>query len=662
MEVTFLKKLVGFVGFLVFVALVAGCSTGPSKQYTVTGEYISVEPDPAFVASEPEPADEADDESSTDEQETVATEGDAEQADEEPAMDLSMAKVVVAQEITNDEGESETKELASGSFSDGQFVLNGEIKEPTEVELSVDIGEDDPLTTKAMLGPGAEVSFALIEYQDARSPRLSLYGESRRSMDSGKKFSISGDLSAIDADLTTAFVSVSGPTWDEEGKEVYITFGSAMLREGKFSIEADVNEPIVVEISLNAGSTYYSGQAVVESKTEFAVTSHGSSTTLLATSGTGLNAELLESWRSAYYLEALEAYASANAAYRAEMIAAREAAQTGESDDANDANEAEEAVETSTEEADAEEITILALADGIPPVEECEHVNLGDVKPGIMDGAAIEPSPARKELDDRWETLSKIRDSALEEIAQSATDPFVSLLALELGAFGYFSDNRDQAFRIYDQLAPKLDEDIVARRLTPAREGLVAAIEMDANDKEIEDNDKGLVPGQKAPAFTLPDLSGDEVALYDVVEDRALVLIDFWASWCGPCIATFPHLKKFYSAFNDDGFEIVAISIDSTHEAWANASEEHDLPWMNLGEIVESNGEIANAYGVQFIPKGYLLDTKGCVIQKDLQYENLQKVLVSRYGYDSILHESEDEAESSPTDSGNDDVGGDKSI
>ena len=70
------------------------------------------------------------------------------------------------------------------------------------------------------------------------------------------------------------------------------------------------------------------------------------------------------------------------------------------------------------------------------------------------------------ELDDRWETLSKIRDSALEEIAQSATDPFVSLLALELGAFGYFSENRDQAIRIYDQLAPKLDEDIVARRLT----------------------------------------------------------------------------------------------------------------------------------------------------------------------------------------------------
>ncbi len=649
----------GFVGFLLVVALFAGCSTGPSKQYTITGEYISVEPDPAFVASEPEPepADEAEanDESSTDEQETVATEEDAEQADEEPAMDLSMAKVVVTQEITNDDGESETKELASGSFSDGQFVLSGEIKEPTEVELSVDIGEDDPLTTKAMLGPGAEVSFALIEYQDARSPRLALYGDSRRSTDPDKKFSISGDLSAIDADLTTAVVSISGPTWDEEGKESYKTFGSVMLRDGKFSIEADVDEPVVVGINLNAGSTYYSGQAVVEAKTEFTVSPYGSSTTFLVTSGTGLHAELIESWQSADYLEAMEAYSLASAAYRAEMDAAYEAAQSGESEEATDATEAEEAVETAAEEADSEETAILALADGIPQVEECEHVDLGDVKPGIMDGPAIEPSPARKELDDRWETMSKIRDTALEEIAESATDPFVALIALELGAFGYFSENRDQAIRIYDQLAPKLDEDIVARRLTPERDRLVASI-------EIEANDKGLVPGQKAPEFTLPDLDGVEVALYDVVADRDLVLIDFWASWCGPCIATFPHLKKFYSAFNDDGFEIIAISIDSTHEAWAEASEEHELPWMNLGEIVESSGDIANAYGVQFIPKGYLLDTKGCVIQKDLQYENLQEVLVARYGDDPILHASEGEAEASPTDPDGDDEGEEKSI
>ena len=651
-----MKKLLGFVGFLLVAALMAGCSTSPAEQYTITGEYIAVEADPAFVVPEPQTpeGEEANDEATSGDQEGDASNIDAESVEEESTIDLTMASVVVTHNVTNDSGESEAMEIASGSFAAGQFVLNGDIDEPTEVELSVDVGNDSPLTTKAMLSPGAEVSFALVEYMDARSPRLVLYGESRMAADPSKKFTITGDFNDIDADVSMGVVSVNGPSWDEEGNEAYTTFGSAMLKDGKFLIEAEVDEPVVVNISLNAGAnSYYNGQAVVEANSEISVASHGTSTTLLASasSDTGLHAELMESWRSEEYLTALETYSAALETYRAEMDAAREAAQSGASDDATE--ESETAVEVEAEDAiEEEQPTILALADGIPPTEDCEHVDLGDVRAGIMDGPANEPPPGYKELGEAQEAMTTIQYRALEDIAENATDPFVTLLALELGAFGYFSDNKDQAIRIYDELAPKLDDDVVARRLTPERDRLVANI-------EIEQNDKGLVPGQKAPEFTLPDLNGIEVALYDVVEDRDLVLIDFWASWCGPCIATFPHLKKFYSAYNDDGFEIVAISIDSTHEAWAEASEKHELPWMNLGEIVESSGKIANAYGVQFIPKGYLLDSKGCVIQKDLMHEALEEVLVARYGDDPLLHESEDEAgESSPTDPGSDEVGG----
>ena len=226
-----------------------------------------------------------------------------------------------------------------------------------------------------------------------------------------------------------------------------------------------------------------------------------------------------------------------------------------------------------------------------------------------------------------------------------------ALLAMEIGA------PEARQLEMWDKLAEVIDEDLVGRRVLPRRDSLEKQIKLNANAESI-------VEGQVAPGFTLANLEGEEVALSDVLSQNEFVLVDFWASWCGPCIATFPRLKKFYSAFNDDGFEIVAISIDSTHEAWADASEEHELPWMNLGEIVESSGDIANAYGVQFIPKGYLLDDKGCVIQKDLQYENLQEVLVARYGDDPILHASEGEAEASPTDTDtdSDDAGEEKSI
>lgn len=630
-----------------------GFGISQAKQFTITGEYIAAEADPAFEAPEMQgiPLEEGNDETSEGPQEDEAippNEGDS-------SIDLDSASVVVTHDVASDIGELDSVELVSGSFRDGNFAVSGQIDEPTEVQIAVDIGSDDPLTTQAMVSPGAEVTFALVEYMDARPPQLVLYGASRRAADSTKKFSISGDFNAIDESVLLGVVSVSGPSWDEDGNQTYTNFGTVMVQDGKFSLEAEIDEPVVVNISFNAGANnYYSGQAVVESNSEISVAPHGATTTLLATasSNADLHVELVESWRTDEYLTAIEAYSSALEKYRAEFDAAQEAADESDADEEASDDVDIAAGDEEAEEEETEPATILALADGIPPAEGCEHVDLDEVKSGIMDVQANGSSPSFEALDNARNAMSKIKDSALEQIAQSATDPMVTLLALELGAFGYFSDNRDQAIRIFDELAPRLDEDMVTRRIKPSRDRLVAAI-------ETEENDKGLVPGQKAPEFTLPNLDGVEVALYDVVEDRDLVLIDFWASWCGPCIATFPHLKRFYSAFNDDGFEIVAISIDSTHEDWAQASEEHELPWMNLGEIVEANGEIANAYGVKFIPKGYLLDSEGCVIQKDLMHEKLQEVLVARYGDDPMLHEAKEEKEQeSPPDLGSDEVGG----
>lgn len=145
-------------------------------------------------------------------------------------------------------------------------------------------------------------------------------------------------------------------------------------------------------------------------------------------------------------------------------------------------------------------------------------------------------------------------------------------------------------------------------------------------------NDKQLIPGQKAPDFNLANLEGNEVSLSDALTDNDTVLVDFWKISCGPCIASFPKLKELREKYKQQGFEIVTISMDPIREDWTNGSEEHGLPWVNLGELESWDGEIATSYGVRFIPKSYLIDKEGCILQKDLTTELLEEVLSSRYG------------------------------
>ena len=170
------------------------------------------------------------------------------------------------------------------------------------------------------------------------------------------------------------------------------------------------------------------------------------------------------------------------------------------------------------------------------------------------------------------------------------------------------------------KLAELLDVELVAQRVTPAREQLVSQI-------KSEQNDADLVPGQKVPDFTLADLEEKETILYDVLAENELVLVEFWASWCGPCIASFAKLKDLHSTYKANGFEIVSVAIDSNSPHWEQASEEHDLPWIDVGEMSGWDGETATAYGVQFVPKSYLIDREGYILQKDLNPDELEEYL-----------------------------------
>lgn len=126
--------------------------------------------------------------------------------------------------------------------------------------------------------------------------------------------------------------------------------------------------------------------------------------------------------------------------------------------------------------------------------------------------------------------------------------------------------------------------------------------------------------------FVAETLEGESVRLADVRSKSKVVLVEFWASWCGPCRVEIPHMKQAYSRFKSKGFEIVSFTIDNDREDWRIASEEEQLPWLNLGMGEETDA--AAAYNVTGVPKNYLVDSNsGEILARDLRGHDLDQEL-----------------------------------
>lgn len=137
----------------------------------------------------------------------------------------------------------------------------------------------------------------------------------------------------------------------------------------------------------------------------------------------------------------------------------------------------------------------------------------------------------------------------------------------------------------------------------------------------------GGKPGEKAPTFSIKDQQGTSHSFVSIAKDKKVVLLDFWASWCGPCRKEIPNVKKQYELYKDKGFEVISISIDKDENAWKKALDEEQLPWPNF---LDREG-VSNLYHVKSIPAMYLLKPDGTIIAEgmDARGEALSKRLSS---------------------------------
>ena len=129
-----------------------------------------------------------------------------------------------------------------------------------------------------------------------------------------------------------------------------------------------------------------------------------------------------------------------------------------------------------------------------------------------------------------------------------------------------------------------------------------------------------LEVGQPFIDFTLQTIEGENVTLSERIAQNKVTMIDFWASWCGPCRKENPVVKAAYEQFHELGFDVIGISVDQDEAAWLKAVEEDQLPWT---QVRDSENNASELYMIYYIPSNFLFDQNGTMIAKGLRGDDL---------------------------------------
>jgi peroxiredoxin len=206
-------------------------------------------------------------------------------------------------------------------------------------------------------------------------------------------------------------------------------------------------------------------------------------------------------------------------------------------------------------------------------------------------------------------------DALLAEHQGEKTDDVAQILFMEAMLYAQVLGDPDKAGVLVKRIQTNFPDTSQGKRAGD----MLANIAKQAAAKKIQ---SALAVGNKFPDFDLKDFAGKPLSVANY--KGKVVLVDFWATWCGPCVGELPNVLRTYEKYHPKGFEIIGVSLDEKADALTKFIKERGVTWQQFFDGKGWTNALAIKYGVMSIPATYLLDAEGKILAKDLRGEALE--------------------------------------
>jgi peroxiredoxin len=209
-------------------------------------------------------------------------------------------------------------------------------------------------------------------------------------------------------------------------------------------------------------------------------------------------------------------------------------------------------------------------------------------------------------------------DALLAKHKSEKTDDTAQILMMEAMLYLQVLDNNDKGVELIKQL----QRDYPDTKPAQNADKMLASMKKQAEAKKIK---AALAEGTKFPDFDVKDTAGKPLSIANY--KGKVVLLVFWATWCGPCVRELPNVIKTYDTYHKQGFEIIGISLDKEEEKLASFTKEKNMVWAQYFDGLAWENKLAVKYGINSIPATFLLDGQGVIIGNDLRGEALEQAV-----------------------------------